>query len=647
MSNIDPVKKSSAATDNFVIGPITAVGAALAGMGAAMSPTADAATFTVTNLNDSGAGSLRQAIEDGNGAAGADNVVFQSGLTGTITLTGGEIGISDSLTITGPGAASLAVSGNNASRVFYLYNKGEVIDVTLAGITVRDGFAGGTPGAVLGGNGNGAGIINFGEELTLDGVVLSNNYAQYDGGALWSTSYYDGESLIIRNSTFSNNEAGRNGGAIYIGDTGDGAGNNVASTVLVSDSAITGNVAGRNGGGIYFYDPDDAVTIERTVISGNDANGGVTRGGIGNAGGGGGIALYDTDAGPFTIVDSTISGNDANEGGGVYLFEPDDAVLISNTTVSGNTATDDGGGIKLNRTPYGVDLRHTTVVDNNAGYDGDGIYMYDGVASLRNSIVANNDVEDIYNESGTINVAFSLIESGTSGITDGGGNIFNTDPLLGPLANNGGPTQTHLPLEGSPVIDAGDPAFVPPPSTDQAGNPRVAGGAIDMGAVEAAAIAQLVPEVPVPALGLFGLAAAALGIGGIGAAAARRRKRGAGPLAALLLAVVSGVGFAPEAEAAKPEITRIATTVNAVSVEAATTRFTLGNNQALVVDNSKLEIRDRLRHKDSARARTAAEIRAGQAVVIKTQYNADGSVKQVRVRLFETLAAAQRKAAKN
>jgi predicted outer membrane repeat protein len=574
VSNIDPVKKSSAATDNFVIGPITAVGAALAGMGAAVSPAADAATFTVTNLNDSGAGSLRQAIEDGNGAAGADNVVFQAGLTGTITLTGGEIGISDSLTITGPGAASLAVSGNNASRVFYLYNKGEVIDVTLTGITVRDGFAGGTPGAVLGGNGNGAGIINFGEELTLDGVVLSNNYAQYDGGALWSTSYYDGESLIIRNSTFSNNEAGRNGGAIYIGDTGYGAGNNVATTVLVSDSQITGNIAGRNGGGIYFYDPDDAVTIERTVISGNDANGGVMRGGIGNAGGGGGIALYDTDAGPFTITDSTISGNDANEGGGVYLFEPDQAVLISNTTVSGNTATDDGGGIKLYRTSSGVDLHHTTVVDNNAGYDGDGIYMYDGVASLRNSIVANNDAEDIANERGTINVAFSLIESGSSGITDGGGNIFNTDPQLGPLANNGGPTLTHLPLVGSPVIDAGDPAFVPPPSTDQAGNPRVAGGAIDMGAVEAAAIAQLVPEVPVPALGLFGLAAAALGIGGIGAAAARRRKRGAGPLAALLLAVVSGVGFAPGAEAAKPQITRIATTVDAVSVDAATTRLT-------------------------------------------------------------------------
>ena len=92
--------KSPVSNDSPVVGPIGLVGAAIAGVGAALSPTADAATFTVTNLNDSGAGSLRQAIEDGNGAAGLDNVVFQSGVSGTILLTSGQLEISDSLTIT-------------------------------------------------------------------------------------------------------------------------------------------------------------------------------------------------------------------------------------------------------------------------------------------------------------------------------------------------------------------------------------------------------------------------------------------------------------------------------------------------------------------------------------------------------------------
>ena len=74
-------------------------------------------TFTVTNTNDSGAGSLRQALSDANGALGVDSITF-SGVSGTITLTSGELSISDPVTITGPGAGVLSISGNKLNRLF-------------------------------------------------------------------------------------------------------------------------------------------------------------------------------------------------------------------------------------------------------------------------------------------------------------------------------------------------------------------------------------------------------------------------------------------------------------------------------------------------------------------------------------------------
>src|SRR6185369_13551213 len=117
-----------------------ATGAVALGIAALAAPSADAATFNVTNLNDSGAGSLRQAVLDANAAAGADVITFQSGLSGTITLTTGELDLYDSVDIQGPGAATLAVSGNNASRVFYIYSTANgPIDVTISGLTITGG----------------------------------------------------------------------------------------------------------------------------------------------------------------------------------------------------------------------------------------------------------------------------------------------------------------------------------------------------------------------------------------------------------------------------------------------------------------------------------------------------------------------------
>ncbi|HWW62325.1 MAG TPA: right-handed parallel beta-helix repeat-containing protein, partial [Thermoanaerobaculia bacterium] len=227
--------------------PSSAIGIGVAALAAAP---ASAATFTVSSLNDSGAGTLRQAIVDANTAAGPDVITFQAGLTGTILLTSGQLEIYDSVDVQGPGAAVISVSGNNSSRVFYLYDGGATLDVRIAGLTITQGF-----------DTIGAGVVNFDENLTLDGVTITGNNAQGDGGGLWADGF--SMNLTILNSTISGNTSGGDGGGIYVEDTG--------GPLTITNSTITGNSATAAGGGIYLYDPDDNVIIRDTTISGNTA----------------------------------------------------------------------------------------------------------------------------------------------------------------------------------------------------------------------------------------------------------------------------------------------------------------------------------------------------------------------------------------
>lgn len=139
-------------------------------------PTADAtaATFTVTNLADSGSGSLRQAVLDANAEAGADIVAFTPGLTGTITLTSGEIAISDSLVVNGPGLGVLTLSANDLSRIFIVENPGAVvpIDVTLSGMTITRGGRLSSSGMPLP---YGGAVFSHGENLTIQDSVVSDS----------------------------------------------------------------------------------------------------------------------------------------------------------------------------------------------------------------------------------------------------------------------------------------------------------------------------------------------------------------------------------------------------------------------------------------------------------------------------------------
>ena len=152
-------------------------------LGAGTTLAAHAATITITTTADSGSGSLRQAIQD---AAPGDTINFS--VTGAITLTSGELFIGKNLTLQGPGATSLAISGDDASRVVRIY--GSETTVTISDITIRNGSASG-----------GAGILNNGA-LTLMNVAVRDNTSGSSGGGILNYG-----PLTLTNVTISGNTA--------------------------------------------------------------------------------------------------------------------------------------------------------------------------------------------------------------------------------------------------------------------------------------------------------------------------------------------------------------------------------------------------------------------------------------------------------
>ncbi len=398
---------------------------------ATSTPGGGAATFTVTNTNDSGVGSLRQAILAANAAAGSDTIVFDAAVTGTILLRSGQLSITNDVSIVGPGTGVLTVSGNNASRVFVV-NAG--VTVAISGLTIVGGDGGG---------GDGGGVFNAGT-LTVSASILSGNVAQLGGGI----------------------------------------GNGSGGTLTVSDSILTGNSGAATSGPGGAISNFGVLTVIDSTISGNSSLGG---------NGGGAIFSFGT----ATVSGSTISGNSAaGSGGGIYN---QGALSVVNSTFAGNAAGGNGGAI-LNFTGT-VTLLNVTIAGNAAGSqfgDGGGIYNALASLSLANSIVAGNT--DAGGQAPDCAVAVTsqghnLIGDTTGCTVDGDatGNITGRDPLLGPLADNGGLTRTHALLAGSPAIDAGDNATCP--ATDQRGVRRPIDGdgdgvaACDIGAFEAAAVA--------------------------------------------------------------------------------------------------------------------------------------------------------------
>jgi len=418
---------------------------------------AHAATITVTNTNDSGLGSLRQALRDAN-----DGDTINFAVTGTITLTSGGLPINKNITISGPGPDQLSIDGNQALLVFGIFPDKTA---TISGLTIRNAQSDilneGTvtvTNCVLGGNSY-AGLSNYGV-ATVSSCVLSGNL-------YWGLYSY------LAETTVSNCVVSGNAGGGLFNDVPFGPNNSVSGrgSMTISDSIVSDN----SGPGVWNY---LFLTVLNSTISGNSADGD-----------GGGISSGTFKSpGGVTVINSTISGNSTLSGGGGIAIQYGGLTIV-NSTISGNSAGDAGGGI-VNYTGT-VQVANSTLSGNSAA-SGGGIYnvagQFGGTIEISNTILKAGALgENIFNNGGMVTShGYNISSDDGGGLLTGPGDQINTDPLLGPLRDHGGPTLTHLPMRGSPAIDAGDPNFTPPPDHDQRGEcfDRVFGGRIDVGSVE-------------------------------------------------------------------------------------------------------------------------------------------------------------------
>jgi predicted outer membrane repeat protein len=670
------------------------------------------ATFTVTNTDDDGEGSLRWAIASANGNPGDDTVEFAASVTGTITLTSGELYIVDGIDINGPGRDVLTVSGGlvsgqerglgGSTRVMQIGEGrrrapegGGHFTASISGLTIADGAS----YYDYGGNlyfENGGGIFSYNTNLVLEDMRFRGNVGA-NGGAVWFRSEYDlaGDStLVVRNTLFEGNYALYSGGAVAFEDsigaasitgstfTGNQASGNLnglqtrqwirdrlAERTVPADHG-RGQPASGSGGAIAVGDIDHDLVVEDSLLSGN-------AGFVG-----GGVALLGAEGGTLQVRRSTLTGNFAYIGGGSFAADyfgplrgegesgPD--FVLENSTISGNLALV-GAGAALgymdgtSADPAAVIVNAT--LQDNLALTGPSLvafqlYSNDGSSpvlvqntSLSGTLYASGEARgpgysegsDVLCGSGTTRgpivicpaVRSSLMRDASPdadsspNIVDLGGNLFGLDPMVGPLASNGGATPTHRPLDGSPLIDAGTtgPYVVGP---DQTGGPRVSGGAPDIGAVEAAA---LLPSVSVPAGRPFGFGLLALGLGALGWLGLRRSSGGA--LGLMLALAASGV-LAPEsARAAEGSLTRATATILSDSRnQGDQVQLRLADGSEVVVPKQRLQV-ERAGRPELGRRAVMAGMRAGTAAVVELVRGADGTVRSARVRLFDSIADAQ------
>jgi CSLREA domain-containing protein len=389
--------------------------------------------FTDDNTTN-GNCTLREAIIAANQDAAVDQCPAGSGAdtiqlgVGTYTLgipgeeeaaAQGDLDVTRDLTINGSGRAATIIDGSGtvtADRVFEIdpVFPGTGPTVVLSSLTIRGGKI--NPGG-------GGGIFNDNQgKLTLQDVLVTGNEGEIAAGIF----NQDDSILTLTNSVVSNNTAPDLGGGIAIWNS---------SVATITDSTISGNSTGQFGGGIQIWN-ETTLTLRDSTVSGNSA-----------AGDGGGIAVWNDPN--ITVANSTISGNTSrSSGGGIYAQETA-AITLANATVTANTADSDsagdpgeGGGLAVGFDPGGIlHLRNSIVAGNSDPTSEPDCY---GTISSQG-----------YNLVGQVSPGCDL--SATTG-DQTGTTGSPLDPKLGPLADNGGPTSTHSLLQGSPAIDAGNPA---------------------------------------------------------------------------------------------------------------------------------------------------------------------------------------------
>jgi hypothetical protein len=396
-----------------------------------------AATLTVTSTADDGtAGTLRHAL-----ANAADDDTIDITATGTIALTGGELVVDKDLTITGPGQDQLTVSGKQASRVFYI-KWGTA--VTISGLTITNGMA--TKGGA---------IFNEGA-LKLTDCTLSGNTAP---------GHSEGE---------TEHESAGAGGAIYVIPWRP----EIPTTLEVDRCTLSGNLAGggdavkQGYGGAIFVGASDGALVTATVTN-------------------------------STLVGNMAFGLNGGQGGAIAVGFVDDYetgadLIIRNSTLADNAADAENGvgvGGAISNFKGTVTLDNSTLADNYNYDTGDPSFPASGAIvtmlgslKIRNTILANDPpAANLFSDSTVIeDLGYNLCTDDCGEWLGSSTTLLETDPLLGSLADNGGPTQTLALQAGSPAIDAaadtdsaGDPV-----AFDQRGVERPQGSANDIGAFE-------------------------------------------------------------------------------------------------------------------------------------------------------------------
>lgn len=390
--------------------------------------------------------------------------------------------------------------------------------------------------------GNGGGLHSGGGDVTVTGGLVEDNVA-VEGGGLWVSGSLsinggagdigptggDGDGngdgtddegddredddedaisgdrsafTIIQNNRATGSDAGIGGGGLFVETGGDASlryvvleGNAATGTsgsgggLMIADGAsariafaeIIENEANRAGGGIELFDDastgaSTSVALRNVTIDGNEIAAAMP----GNGGG-----LHAGGAARVFVRQTTVSNNSAREGGGLWIAG-DGALDLGNATVTRNAATESGGGVYDNG-GAAITINSSTIALNSAGTTGGGLVSQGDSFSLRNTIIGTNRADgqgaDCAGSFGS--GGYNLIQSTSDCVLEGdtNTNVTGVDPMLSALANNGGFTRTHAPVQGGPAVDAGNSTF----AFDQRGLQRGglgSGAGQDIGAVE-------------------------------------------------------------------------------------------------------------------------------------------------------------------